>query len=180
MEGESFPQNKNNNTNYDADGINAFQQELSASLSAPTRTGSLLERIRAQRDQEEALLQNSNAVPANESNQAPPPTNMDMSDNENNTNASNISSFSVMNYFGGESNGLMSSTNPDNDLSEGLLSSQEAGMGNATSIPQSEEYSMKQYFLTFVMDMYVLFQKMPVYGQAISVIFLLWLVIKLV
>ena len=44
----------------------------------------------------------------------------------------------------------------------------------------SQPYSMTEYFQTFVMDVYGLFRSLPVYAQVPLVIFLIFLVIKLI
>lgn len=57
------------------------------------------------------------------------------------------------------------------EVSQGLLSEQYSN---------SNEYSMKEYFLTFVMDMYAIFRSIPIPAQAILVLFLLWVVWELI
>eukprot|EP00980_Cylindrotheca_fusiformis_P027034 scaffold18525_cov190-Cylindrotheca_fusiformis.AAC.4 len=42
------------------------------------------------------------------------------------------------------------------------------------------EYSMKTYFITFVMDVYSLFRSIPVLAQVAVVVFLTWVVWKLI
>jgi hypothetical protein len=58
------------------------------------------------------------------------------------------------------------------EASQGLLSGQNDNL--------QIEYSMKKYFLTFVMDMYTLFRQMPLPVQVISIFWLLWVVWKLI
>lgn len=55
----------------------------------------------------------------------------------------------------------------------------EALLGNSHQQQlRDENYSMSNYFQTFVIDMYNLFRRLPVWAQVILIVFLLFLVIK--
>ena len=77
-----------------------------------------------------------------------------------------------------------------NTMSQSLLSA-EMGMGGdndndndntlhaGSAGGAGSEYNMKEYFITFVMDMYNLFQTLPIPIQALLLMFMLYLAWKL-
>ena len=73
-----------------------------------------------------------------------------------------------------------------NTMSQSLLSA-EMGMDGDNDNPSTlhaiggagSEYNMKEYFITFVMDMYNLFQTLPIPIQALLLMLMLYLAWKL-
>ena len=137
------------------------------------RSSSLLERIRAQREREAAssseennvYVQPSNTGPVNIPNYAPIANDAVGSGGDPagaSSWSSGLSNFS-MNFGGGAGGAPGGST-------QGLLSPDGSSPDN---------YSMTEYFHTFVMDIYGLFRSLPIPAQAVLVVFLLWVAWKL-
>lgn len=137
--------------------LNTGDESSQQSGSLPRAT-SLLERIQAQREREAAIERSNsanNSAELNAGGYVPPLTD---------GGAGSPSLGRVSMNFEDDLNPV--------EFSQGLLSGQNRHIQN--------EYSMKEYFLTFVMDMYAIFRSIPVPAQAILVLFLLWVVWKLI
>ena len=67
-------------------------------------------------------------------------------------------------------------------MSGGFGGGAEGGMNESLlgGPPQQGNYSMAEYFQTFVLDVYGLFRSLPILAQIILLVFLLFLVIKLI
>lgn len=77
--------------------------------------------------------------------------------------------------FGGTGHG------EEGGMSEGLLGAYNASDPNGESSGSgANQYSMSNYFQTFVMDVYNLFRSMPVWAQVIVLVLMVFLVIKLI
>jgi hypothetical protein len=145
------------------------------------RSTSLLERIRAQREREAASSeeQNNNHNDDVETNTGPPVNIPNYAPIANDAMggggepaaassswSSAFSSFS-MNFGGG---GGAAGAPGGSSTTQGLLSPDGSSPDN---------YSMTEYFNTFVMDIYGLFRSLPILAQAVLVVFLLWVAWKL-
>ncbi|CAJ1902767.1 unnamed protein product [Cylindrotheca closterium] len=129
----------------------------SSSESSLMRGSSLLERIRVQREREAAMEPSTTEMGGYSSNHYNPPNLAD--GGAGNPTLGRVS----MNF----------EDNFSNDATRGLL----AGNGGANA---QDDYSMKEYFLTFVVDMYSLFRSLPVIGQIIMIavmLYLIWILI---
>ncbi|CAB9515018.1 expressed unknown protein [Seminavis robusta] len=149
--------------------------------------GSLLDRIRAQRSRDDG------AAPAEQGqmivgpgpmapSQISIPTYRDhiTANNTTNNNMMNsaMTSTNDMSELGSSSMmstiGFGSAFAPQNGVSsEALLGNHNQQQGGGGG-----DYSMTVYFKTFVMDVYSLFQSLPVWAQVVLIIFLVFLVIK--
>jgi hypothetical protein len=118
--------------------------------------GSLLERIRATQE-------NSNVVP----NYTPVGNDAFAGGGDGASSSFGFSSLSLS-FGGGEGR-------PAPEPSQGLLSEH----NNVNYPSPGGEYSMQQYFVTFVMDVYNAFRSLPIPAQAASVVGLLWIAWKL-
>ena len=90
-------------------------------------------------------------------------------------------------------NGMAALESDDNDMRQALLSedandelviieeqpSPSATLAPVQAISLDDNYSMSAYFRMFVMDVYSLFQKLPVAGRVVLVLVSLWLVWRL-
>jgi hypothetical protein len=140
------------------------------------RSSSLLERIRAQREQEAASSEEqnnhveTNTRPVNIPNYAPIANDAVGGGGEHaaaSSWSSGFSSFS-MNFSGGGGGG--DAAGAPRGSTQGLLTPDGSSPDN---------YSMTEYFYTFVMDIYGLFRSLPIPAQAVLVVFLLWVAWKL-
>ncbi|KAL3944513.1 MAG: hypothetical protein SGBAC_001434 [Bacillariaceae sp.] len=120
----------------------------SSSESSLMRGSSLLERIRVQREREAAMDPSMTEMGG----YRPP-----MADGG----AGSPTLGRVSMNFGGDI---------ADEATQGLL----AGRRNSTNA--QDEYSMKEYFLTFVMDMYSIFQSLPIFGQIVLIAVMLYLI----
>jgi hypothetical protein len=140
------------------------------------RSSSLLERIRAQREREAASSEEQNNVYVKTNNTGPvnivpnyAPISNDAVGGGGEAAAasswsSGFSSFS-MNFVGGGA-----AAGAPGGSTQGLLSPDGSSPDN---------YSMTEYFYTFVMDIYGFFRSLPIPAQAVLVVFLLWVAWKL-
>jgi hypothetical protein len=146
-------------------------------------SGSLLDRIRAQRSQGQqgegaAELGQIIVGPGYPSapSQISVPTYRDHNDPTMNPTASHndmseLGASSMMSTVGFGS-GFAPATQGRSMMGESLLGD------HPRHAESQQEYSMTQYFQTFVMDVYSLFRSLPVFAQGVLVIFLVFLVIK--
>jgi hypothetical protein len=147
------------------------------SQQALHRSPSLLERIRSQRERETASSEEQNNDIETTSTTGPGPGPVNIPNYAPIANdamggggepaaasswSSGLSSFSM--NFGGAGAGAPGGSN------QGLLSPDGSS---------PENYSMTEYFNTFVMDIYGLFRSLPIPAQAVLVVFLLWVAWKL-
>ena len=153
---------------------------------ASQRSGlSLLERIQAQRNREQqsaaaessALSPNTpqqiqvpkyNPVPSNNANNdpSPPPT------------SGNLFSSAWNTISAGMEQGMASIPQPDQEFDGGTRDALLSPSSTHSDITGGD-YSMSGYFLTFVRDMYGLFQSLPVWARWVVCLFLLYIAIKL-
>jgi hypothetical protein len=135
------------------------------------RSSSLLERIRAQREREAASSEEqnnhveTNSGPVNIPNYTPIANDAVGGGGETAVASSWSSGFSM--NFGGGGGGAAGAPGGS---TQGLLSPDGSSPDN---------YSMTEYFYTFVMDIYSLFRSLPIPVQAVLVVFLLWVAWKL-
>ena len=164
------------------DGGDASSQTSGQSRSK--LSGSLLDRIRAQRGQEKqggdgTELGQMIVGPAYSS--TPSQISVPTYRNHDNTMMNSTVSHNDMSDLGASS--MMSTVPfgsgfaPPAALGRNMMG--ESLLGDYQRPAEShQEYSMTQYFQTFVMDVYSLFQSLPVLAQIVLVIFLVFLVIK--
>lgn len=62
----------------------------------------------------------------------------------------------------------------EHEMAEGLLVRQQS------STISDEDYSMQEYFLTFVLDMYTLFRSLPILGQIVMITVMIYLICVLI
>lgn len=154
MNGEFLSSNQQGNGSMAATRpLSALPQTSSFEASQP-RGSSLLDRIRAQREREASMMMETSTSTIEGGGYHPP-----MADGgSGNQNLGRVS----MDF----------DDNTDSNLRQGLLA------GSSTNA--DDEYSMKEYFLTFVMDMYTLFRSLPILGQVMLIavmIYLIWILI---
>lgn len=159
-------------------------------LRQPAR-GALLDRIRAhqqlkrQSGQQQANGSGDvhlNVVPtASQQHQVPQYGPVSQQEDDRVRSATNVPSYSWMPYNANGSDG--------NGVTMSEYSSGGSGMNDALLTPSGDnpyyydgtgEYSITKYFMTFVMDIYGLFNRLPVFIRWIVVILLLYIAFKLI
>lgn len=147
MEEQLLPLNEQGDGPIEAGPLSGMTQ--SSSESSLMRGSSLLERIRVQREREAAMDPSMTEMGG----YRPP-----MADGG----AGSPTLGRVSMNFGDDFT---------DEATQGLL----AGRRNGSNA-QDDEYSMKEYFLTFVMDMYSIFQSLPIIGQIVLIAVMLYLI----
>jgi len=158
-----------NNQNF-----NRSSDVLSASEASLQRSTSLLDRIRAQREREAMDVSTFSEIPSilptGVPNYEPVPAGDDFGGMSPSTGMggggrSMMMGASSLN-FSGLIRGFGNRTN-NHEASRGLL--------DTSSL---EEYSMQNYFRTFVMDTYTYYRSLPIPVQAGGIVLMLWIIYK--
>lgn len=155
---------------------------LSASHASLQRSASLLERIRAQREREAMTASSApSAITAADfsvPNYAPTSITTDAMGSDAHhaaqPQARSIMGASSLNFsglirgFGRNTTGASAATS---ESTRGLL---------GASPDNTNQYSMSEYFRMFVMDVYTYFRSLPIPVQAGVIVFMLWIIYRLI
>jgi hypothetical protein len=174
----------------DGDGDGGADQAISEATESLQRSSSLLERINAQREREarsteDHVVATGASTDVEMDSHGLPVTNYSPIANDEvsggygggagTTGGINLNPFgSGFSGFSGMSISLpqMGLSSQQDQSSESLLSEQVGSL--------NREYSMTAYFKMFVIDIYSLFRSMPVPAQIFTVVFLIWILWKLI
>lgn len=146
-----------------------------ASQGSQRSQHSLLERIQMQREREAAQQQQSTPQ------QIQVPYYGESMPGMGSTSTDQSATLSSSNFFSNAWNNLsasMETTGGANAaMEDGLI--EEALLAPAAGSSRIQTYSMQQYLMTFVKDVYGLFMRLPTAARAVLVIFLLYVALRL-
>jgi hypothetical protein len=161
MDESLLPDNYNNNINRSSDALSVSEASLQ-------RSASLLARIQAQRERETMDVSSFGEIPRTLPEGVPQyePLSSESFGNDRFAPAAGRSMMGASSLnFSGLIRGFGNRHN--NEATRGLL--------DATS---PEEYSMENYFRTFVMDVYNFYRSLPIPVQAGGIVLMLWIIYK--